>query len=61
MREVPLLPLSHHNRKKKSKNYQIKISNLNTRLEFKVNELKFVKSNLLKLVKTLLELRYEFE
>ena len=46
--EVPLPPPSHHNR---IKNYQTRITNLNTRLEFKVNELNFAKS----------KLRYELE
>ena len=32
--------------KSKNKNYQTKISNLNTRLEFKVDELKFAKLKL---------------
>ena len=41
--EVPQAHFSHHNRKK---NDQTKIGNLNARLEFKVDELKFAKSKL---------------
>ena len=43
--KIPLPPLSYHNRKKDddNNNYQSKTSNLNTGLEFKVDELKFAK------------------